>query len=156
MLDGAMGTMIQRLNLSEADFRGERFRDHGHDLRGDNDVLVLTRPEAITAIHDAYFAAGSDIVETNTFNSTRIAMADYGMQGHVRELNLRGARVAREAADGFTQRTPHQPRYVAGVLPGTVKVIWVSVQPPAATVAEVPPTFRVPAELPKLAPFTTT
>src|SRR5215470_12788985 len=88
ILDGAMGTMIQRHALTEADFRGERFRDHGHDLRGDNEVLVLTRPDIITGIHEAYLDAGADIIETNSFSSTAIAQADYQLQAHVQDLNV--------------------------------------------------------------------
>src|ERR671916_1674012 len=98
VLDGAMGTEIQALKLSEQDFRGERFRDHGHDLRGNNDLLILTQPDAIRDIHLKYFLAGADIVETNTFSGTSIAQADYGMEEIVYELNVEGARIAREAA----------------------------------------------------------
>lgn len=114
VLDGAMGTMIQRHTLGEADFRGDRFADHAHDLKGNNDLLSITQPAIIRAIHDAYLEAGADILETNTFNSTRIAMADYGMEDLAYELNLTGARLAREAADAFS--TPEAPRFVAGVL----------------------------------------
>ena len=92
VIDGAMGTMIQRRGLSEADFRGSRFASHGHDLRGDNDVLVLTRPDVVTDIHAQYLDAGADIIETNTFNSTRIAQADYRLEAAVYDLNLAGAR----------------------------------------------------------------
>ena len=99
VLDGAMGTMIQQHKFSEADFRGARFADWPRDLRGNNDLLSLTQPEAIRAIHLAYFEAGADIVETNTFSSTRIAQADYGMEELVAELNFASARLAREAAD---------------------------------------------------------
>ena len=91
VLDGAMGTMIQRHGLSEADFRGERFANHPHDLRGDNDLLVLTRPDVIRGVHDAYLAAGADIIETNTFNSTAISQADYGLEALAYELNVEGA-----------------------------------------------------------------
>jgi 5-methyltetrahydrofolate--homocysteine methyltransferase len=116
VLDGAMGTMIQRHGLTEADFRGPRFADWGRDLQGNNDLLTLTRPDIITAIHRDFLAAGADIVETNTFNSTGISQADYGMQGLVRELNEEGARLARSAADDWSARTPDKPRFVAGVL----------------------------------------
>lgn len=116
ILDGAMGTMIQRCRFSEEDFRGERFAAWPCDLKGNNDLLVLTQPQAITAIHDAYFAAGADIIETNTFNSTAIAMADYQMQSLVTEINLTAARLARACADEWTSRTPEKPRYVAGIL----------------------------------------
>ena len=104
VLDGAMGTMIQRHALTEADFRGERFADHARDLRGDNDLLVLTRPDVIRGIHDAYLEAGADIIETNTFNSTAISQADYGLEALAYELNVEGARLAREAADDGRRR----------------------------------------------------
>src|SRR5512141_1073780 len=116
VLDGAMGTMIQRYNLSEAQYRGERFRDFHKDLRGNNDLLTLTRPQVIREIHAQYLEAGADILETNTFNSTAIAQADYDLQDIVAELNLAGARLAREAADECSARTPSRPRWVAGVL----------------------------------------
>ena len=116
VLDGAMGTMIQRRALTEAEFRGERFRAHGKDLRGNNDLLNLTRPDVIREIHAEYLDAGADILETNTFNSTSISQADYGLESIVAELNLAGARVAREAADACAARTPARPRFVAGVL----------------------------------------
>src|SRR3954471_7112210 len=114
VLDGAMGTMIQRHRLSEAQYRGERFRDYGRDLRGNNDLLSITRPEVIREIHQQYLEAGADILETNTFNSTAIAQADYGLESIVTELNLAGARIAREAADAAA--TAGKPRFVAGVL----------------------------------------
>src|SRR3954470_5515973 len=98
VLDGAMGTEIQSLKLTETDFRAERFREHGHDLRGNNDLLILTQPDAIRDIHLSYFRAGADIVETNTFSGTSIAQADYGLEAIVYELNREGARLAREAA----------------------------------------------------------
>src|SRR5690242_4952311 len=116
VLDGAMGTMVQRYNLTEEQFRGARFRDHPKDLRGNNDLLTLTRPEVIREIHAQYLEAGADILETNTFNSTAISQADYGLESVVAELNLAGARIAREVADGFSARTPGKPRFVAGVL----------------------------------------
>ncbi|NBX40744.1 MAG: methionine synthase, partial [Gammaproteobacteria bacterium] len=115
LLDGAMGTMIQRHKLDEAGYRGERFRDYGRDVRGNNDLLCLTRPDIIADIHRQYFEAGSDIVETNTFNSTTIAQADYGMEALVPELNRRAARIAREVADEVAARTG-VPRFVAGAL----------------------------------------
>ena len=114
VLDGAMGTMIQRYKLSEADFRGERFASHPRDLRGNSDLLVLTRPDVIGAIHEAYLAAGADIIETNTFTSTAIAQADYGLESIVYELNREGARLARAAADAWTARESTHPRFVAG------------------------------------------
>lgn len=114
VLDGAMGTMIQRHKLKEEDFRGERFKDYPSDLQGNNDLLSLTRPDVIKEIHKAYFEAGADIAETNTFSSTSIAMADYGLEDLVYELNYESARLAREAAEEFTQKQPDKPRYVAG------------------------------------------
>ena len=116
VLDGAMGTMVQRYKLSEAQFRGDRFRTHPRDLRGNNDLLSITRPEVIREIHSQYLEAGADILETNTFNATAISQADYGLEGVVAEMNLAAARLAREVADGFTSRTPGKPRFVAGVL----------------------------------------
>ncbi len=115
-LDGAMGTMIQSYKLDEKDYRGERFSAWEVDLKGNNDLLSLTQPDIIKAIHSAYFTAGSDIVETNTFNATTIAMADYRMEALAYEINLESARLARQAADEFTQKTPKKPRFVAGVL----------------------------------------
>jgi 5-methyltetrahydrofolate--homocysteine methyltransferase len=115
-LDGAMGTMIQSYRLDEKDYRGARFADWEIDLKGNNDLLSLTQPDIIKSIHSAYFAAGADIVETNTFNATTIAMADYGMEALVYEINLESARLARQAADEYTQKTPEKPRFVAGVL----------------------------------------
>ena len=116
VLDGAMGTMIQRHNLTEAQYRGERFRVHGRDLRGNNDLLSITRPEVIREIHAEYLEAGADILETNTFNSTSISQADYGLEDLVAEMNLASARIAREVADAQSARTPARPRWVAGVL----------------------------------------
>src|SRR5258708_25044664 len=116
VLDGAMGTMIQRYGLEEPDFRGERFANHPKPLKGDNDLLVLTRPDIISAIHRAYFEAGADIVETNTFNSTTISQGDYGLEPLVRELNLTAARLARSVADEVTLKEPDKPRFVAGIL----------------------------------------
>jgi 5-methyltetrahydrofolate--homocysteine methyltransferase len=126
VLDGAMGTMIQRYRLSEADFRGERFREHSKDLRGDNDVLVLTRPDVIAEIHDQYLAAGSDIIETNTFNSTAVSQADYALEHAAYELNVAGARLARAAADAWTARTPDKPRFVAGSIGPMNKTLSIS------------------------------
>ncbi|MGG5840041.1 homocysteine S-methyltransferase family protein, partial [Huaxiibacter chinensis] len=114
VLDGGMGTMIQSYRLSEDAFRGERFADWPCDLKGNNDLLVLTQPDIIAAIHNAYFDAGADIVETNTFNSTTIAMADYQMESLSAEINLEAAKLARACADEWTARTPDKPRYVAG------------------------------------------
>jgi len=116
ILDGAMGTMIQSYRLREDDYRGERFRDWPCDLKGNNDLLVLTQPAIIREIHAAYLDAGADIIETNTFNSTAISMHDYGMESLVPELNREAARLAREVADEFTARDPARPRFVAGIL----------------------------------------
>ena len=116
VLDGAMGTMIQKQNLSEADFRGERFATHPCDLKGNNDLLVLTQPELIGSLHLEYLEAGADMIETNTFNSTAISMADYQMEHLAYELNLAGATVARKAADAAMTKDPSRPRFVAGVL----------------------------------------
>ena len=126
ILDGAMGTMIQRRGLGEADFRGERFAGHGRDLAGDNDLLVLTRPDVIEAIHDEYLEAGADIIETNTFNGTAIAQADYGLEAIVYELNREAARLARSAAGRWTQRTPARPRFVAGAIGPTNRTLSMS------------------------------
>ncbi|MBL0142017.1 MAG: methionine synthase [Betaproteobacteria bacterium] len=116
VLDGAMGTMVQRYKLTEAEYRGERFASHAHDLRGNNDLLTLTRPQVIREIHAQYLEAGADILETNTFNSTTISQADYRLEPIVAELNREAARLAREVADEFTAKTPARPRFVAGVL----------------------------------------
>src|SRR5882672_9992074 len=116
LLDGAMGTMIQTYRLGESEYRGERFRDWPRDLKGNNDLLSLTQPAIISAIHDAYLAAGADIVETNSFNSTTVSMGDYGMESLAAELNVAAVRVARAAADLWESREPGRPRYVAGVL----------------------------------------
>ena len=115
-LDGAMGTMIQGYKLDEKDYRGVRFADWQLDLKGNNDLLSLTQPDIIRSIHLAYLEVGSDIVETNTFNATRIAMADYQMQDLAYEINLESARIAKSAADTMTGKTPDRPRFVAGVL----------------------------------------
>ncbi|MFO0324958.1 MAG: methionine synthase [Burkholderiales bacterium] len=116
LLDGAMGTMIQRYKLSEAEYRGARFADWKSDLRGNNDLLTLTKPEVIREIHGQYLEAGADVLETNTFNSTSISMADYHMESLAYELNVEGARLARSVADKFSAQTPSKPRFVAGVL----------------------------------------
>ena len=116
ILDGAMGTMIQSYKLEEADYRGARFADFAHDLKGNNDLLALTQPHIIRAIHAAYLEAGADILETNSFNATSISMADYHMQDLVYELNVEAARLARSAADEYSVKTPDKPRFVAGIL----------------------------------------
>jgi len=126
LLDGAMGTMIQSHKLQEADYRGARFADFPHDLKGNNDLLTLTQPQIIRSIHTAYLEAGADIVETNTFNSTAASMSDYHMQDLVYELNFAGAQLAREAAQAMEAQTPDKPRFVAGVLGPTTKTASIS------------------------------
>lgn len=121
VLDGAMGTMIQRYNLSEADFRGERFKDVPGMMKGNNDLLCLTRPDIIEEIHRKYLEAGADIIETNTFNSTSVSMSDYHTENCCREINLEAARLARRVADEYTARTPGKPRFVAGAVGPTNK-----------------------------------
>ncbi|NIO39779.1 MAG: methionine synthase, partial [Burkholderiales bacterium] len=125
-LDGAMGTMIQAFRFDESDFRGERFADHAKELRGNNDILNITQPDAIRRIHVDYLEAGADIIETNTFNSTRISQADYGLESIVYELNRAGARLAREAVDTVNERTPQKLRWVAGVLGPTNRTASIS------------------------------
>lgn len=114
VLDGAMGTMLQAYKFSENDFRGERFKDYPIPLQGNNDLLSITQPEAIKEVHAKYFEAGADIIETNTFSGTTIAMADYQMEKYVYELNFQSAKIAKEVANNFTQLTPEKPRFVAG------------------------------------------
>ena len=114
VLDGAMGTMIQAYNFKEDDYRGSRFQEHPSPLQGNNDLLSLTQPEAIKTIHTKYFEAGADIVETNTFSSTTVGMADYQMEDLVYELNYESAKLAKEVAQAFTEKEPHKPRFVAG------------------------------------------
>ncbi len=124
ILDGAMGTMIQRFKLTEADYRGERFKDHPRDLKNNGELLSLTRPDVIRDIHEGYLAAGADIIETNTFGATRIAQDDYDLGDLAREMNLASARLARAAADKFS--TPDKPRFVAGALGPTPKTASIS------------------------------
>ncbi|WP_295467087.1 methionine synthase [uncultured Pseudomonas sp.] len=126
ILDGGMGTMIQSYRLEEADYRGERFADWPSDVKGNNDLLLLTQPKIIAEIEKAYLDAGADILETNTFNATRVSQADYGMEEITYELNLAGARVAREVADAKTLETPDRPRFVAGVLGPTSRTCSIS------------------------------
>ncbi len=126
VMDGAMGTMIQGHRLDEAGYRGACLAGHGHDLKGDNDVLVLTQPGVIREIHDAYLAAGADMIETNTFNATAIAQADYRLEGRVRDINIAAAKIARERADDWTRRTPDRPRFVAGALGPTNRTASIS------------------------------
>ena len=121
VLDGAMGTMIQRYKFTEEDYRGERFKDFSHPLKGNNDLLSLTQPATIQEIHRQFLEAGADILETNTFNGTSIAMADYHMEDLVYELNYESARLAKEVADEFTQKNPGKPRFVTGSIGPTNK-----------------------------------
>ncbi|MGB5393645.1 MAG: homocysteine S-methyltransferase family protein [Lutimonas sp.] len=121
VLDGAMGTMLQRYHFTEEDYRGERFKDYPSSLKGNNDLLSLTQPKAIKEIHAKYLAAGADIIETNTFSGTTIAMADYEMEDLVYELNFESARLAKEVADEFTKKEPEKPRFVAGSIGPTNK-----------------------------------
>lgn len=121
ILDGAMGTMLQRYNFSEEDFRGERFKDYHLFLKGNNDLLSLTQPQAIAEVHRAYLEAGADILETNTFSGTTIAMADYEMEELVYELNFESAKIAKKVADEFTALNPSKPRFVAGSIGPTNK-----------------------------------
>ncbi|MBA3589855.1 homocysteine S-methyltransferase family protein, partial [Methylibium sp.] len=132
ILDGAMGTMIQRYKLGEADYRGERFKDHPKDLKGNNELLQFTRPDVITEIHEGYLAAGADIIETNTFGATSIAQDDYGLGAVAGEMNLVAAQLARAACDKFS--TPDKPRFVAGALGPTPRTASISpdVNDPAA------------------------
>ena len=124
ILDGAMGTMIQRFKLSEADYRGERFKDFPKDVKGNNELLSLTRPDVIRDIHEGYLAAGADLIETNTFGATTVAQADYDMQDLAREMNLQSAKIARAACDKFS--TPDKPRFVVGALGPTPKTASIS------------------------------
>ena len=121
VLDGAMGTMIQRYKLSEADYRGERFADYKSDVKGNNDLLSITRPDIIEAIHLEYLEAGSDIIETNTFSANSISMDDYGMADLVYELNVESAKIAKRATQVYNDKNPSKPRYVAGAIGPTTK-----------------------------------
>ena len=126
ILDGAMGTMIQRYKLDEAGYRGERFKNHGHDLKGNNDLLVLSQPDIISEIHNAYLEAGADILETNTFNAQAISQSDYGLADIAYEMNVDAAKLAREAADAWTKKTPDKPRFVAGAIGPTNRTASIS------------------------------
>ena len=121
ILDGAMGTMLQQYDFTEEDFRGERFKDHKIPLKGNNDLLSITQPEAIKEVHRKYFEAGADIVETNTFSATSIAMADYEMEDLAYELNYESAKIAKEVAQEFNEKQPNKPRFVAGSIGPTNK-----------------------------------
>src|SRR5262245_49287148 len=125
VMDGAMGTQIQQRKLSEADFRG-CFHDHGHDLQGDTDLLVLPQPDVVRAIHDEYLATAAAPIETNTFTATSIAQADYGMQARSYDINFAAARIARASADDWTARTPDKPRFVAGAMGPTNRTASIS------------------------------
>ena len=116
VIDGAMGSLIQQYKLTEKDFRGERFMDCHRDIQGNNDILSITRPDVIEAIHRAYLEAGADIIETNTFSGTSIAQADYELESAVYDINFESAKVARKVADEFTAANPSKPRYVAGAI----------------------------------------
>ena len=126
ILDGAMGTMIQRHKLDEAGYRGARFKDFSHDLKGNNDLLVLTQPTIISEIHNAYLEAGADIIETNTFNAQAISQSDYGLEDIAYEMNVAAAKLAREAADAWTKKTPDKPRFVAGAIGPTNRTASIS------------------------------
>ncbi len=126
VLDGAMGTMIQRHKLEEEDFRGERFKEHDSSLKGNNDLLSLTRPDIIKDIHRAYYAAGADIAETNTFSSTIIAQADYNLESAVYDLNYQSAKIAKEVAQEFSEKEPNKPRFVAGSIGPTNRTASIS------------------------------
>jgi 5-methyltetrahydrofolate--homocysteine methyltransferase len=126
VLDGAMGSLIQEYKLSDADYRGEQFKDFPHEVKGNNDMLSITRPDVIKEIHAKYFEAGADIAETNTFSGTSIAMADYHMEDYVYQLNYESAKIAREVADEFTEKNPNKPRYVAGSIGPTNRTLSLS------------------------------
>ncbi|MFQ5708161.1 MAG: methionine synthase [bacterium] len=126
LLDGAMGTMIQGYGLEETDFRGEHFKEHAHNLKGDNDLLCLTQPQVVREIHHAFLTAGADIIETNTFNATAISQADYKLEPLVYEINVAAAKIARQAADDFTRKQPDKPRFVAGSIGPTNKTLSMS------------------------------
>ena len=121
VLDGAMGTMIQSLNLSETDYRGKQFANFHKDLKGNNDLLSITQPHLIKDIHTAYLEAGADIIETNTFNATRTSMSDYELENFACEINRQAGKIARQAADEITATTPDKPRFVAGVIGPTTR-----------------------------------
>ena len=148
ILDGSWGVMFQKKKLDEADYRGARFADHPGQLKGNNDILCLTRPDIVAELHDAYYAAGADISETNTFSATTIAQADYELQDAVRDINFEGARIAREVADHWTAKEPHKPRFVAGSIGPLNKMLSMSsdVNDPGArlvTFEEVYQAYRV-------------
>jgi 5-methyltetrahydrofolate--homocysteine methyltransferase len=122
VLDGAMGSLIQEYKLEEEDFRGERWKNHPSSVKGNNDMLVISQPQIIKEIHARYFAAGADLIETNTFSGTSVSMADYGMEDDVYDLNYMGAKIAKDVADDFTAKEPHKPRFVVGAIGPTTKI----------------------------------
>ncbi|QOC21591.1 homocysteine S-methyltransferase family protein [Wenzhouxiangella sp. AB-CW3] len=126
LLDGAMGTMIQAAALNEEQFRGQRFADHDHDLKGNNDILVLTRPNVVQDIHRDFLDVGCDLVETNTFNANRISQADYGLEAHAEEINREAARLARELCEEYETQDPERPRFVVGVIGPTNRTASIS------------------------------
>src|ERR1035438_4102864 len=126
VLDGAMGTMIQKYNLDEEGYRGERFHDFPVLVKGNNDLLSITQPHIVREIHEKYLQNGADIIETNTFNANRVSMSDYHMEAFVREINLAAVALAREAADKYTLHTPEKPRFVAGSMGPTNKTTMLS------------------------------
>jgi len=126
ILDGAMGSLIQTYNLEEEDFRGVIFKNHSHPLKGNNDLLALVRPDLLKEIHALYLEAGADILETNTFSGTKIAQADYALESSVYDINFHSARIAKEVANEFTQKTPQKPRYVAGAIGPTNRTLSIS------------------------------
>src|SRR5699024_2093446 len=126
LLDGALGTVIQGYKLSEKDFRGERFKNHSSDLKGNNDLLSITQPDIIKEIHRSYLDAGSDIIETNTFSSTAIAQADYNLEDYAYELNKQSAKIAKEVVEEYNKKTPEKPRFVAGSIGPTNKTLSLS------------------------------
>ena len=126
VLDGAMGSLIQTYQLEEKDFRGTKFKNHSHPLKGNNDLLALVRPDVLKEIHSLYLEAGADILETNTFSGTTIAQADYALEDAVYDINFHSARIAKEVANEFTQKTPNKPRYVAGAIGPTNRTLSIS------------------------------
>ncbi len=121
LLDGAMGSLIQQYKLTEGDYRGEKFKNSAIELKGNNDILSITKPEIIREIHESYLNAGADLIETNTFNANRISQADYKLEGYCYEMNLESARIARRAVDKYTELTPDKPRFVVGSIGPTNK-----------------------------------
>ena len=126
IIDGAIGTALQQYTLDEAAYRGDRFADHACDLKGNHDILSLTRPQVVRSVHEGYAAAGADILSTNTFSATSIAQADYGLEAQVHGINLASAMLAREVADAWSKKTPEQPRFVAGCVGPTNKTLSLS------------------------------